>query len=188
MIKIKNGNVVLKDRIEKTDLYLLNDKISFESLNKFPDETINAEGKYIFPGFIDIHFHGCNLFDFTLGKYNPETKYFDNSEKAFSEGRFPTGNLMESIGNITGRSKEYPNIQVGPRAKGRFKGAHAQLIQFGTKNRKNRYGKNRGKVTANPFMQRAFDKTFPRVKSDFEKQVAKEVERIARQELRPTQN
>lgn len=109
-------------------------------------------------------------------------------EKAFSEGRFPTGNLMESIGNITGRSKEYPNIQVGPRAKGRFKGAHAQLIEFGTKNRTNRYGKNRGKVTANPFMQRAFDSTFPRVKTDFEKQVAKEVERIARQELRPTRN
>ncbi|MCK5656140.1 MAG: amidohydrolase family protein [Candidatus Aureabacteria bacterium] len=86
MIKIENGSVVLKDRIEKTDLYLLDDKISFESLNKSPDKTINAEGKYIFPGFVDIHFHGCNLFDFTLGKYNPETRSFDDSEEAFSEG------------------------------------------------------------------------------------------------------
>lgn len=106
-------------------------------------------------------------------------------ENAFAEGRFPTGNLLASIGNITGRSKEFPNIQVGPRAKGQFKGAHAQLIQFGTKNRRNKYGSNRGKVTANPFMERAFKKTFPAVKSDFEKQVAKEVEKIARQELKP---
>ena len=86
MIKIKNGNVVLKDRIEKTDLYILDDKIYFKSPNQSPDRIISAEGKYIFPGFFDIHFHGCNLFDFTLGKYNPKTKSFNNSEKAFSEG------------------------------------------------------------------------------------------------------
>jgi len=86
MIKIENGSVILKDRIEKTDLYVLDDKIYFESKNHSPDRIINAEGKYIFPGFFDIHFHGYNLFDFTLGKYNPETRSFDDSKEAFSEG------------------------------------------------------------------------------------------------------
>ncbi|MFH1905743.1 MAG: amidohydrolase family protein [bacterium] len=86
MIKIKNGSVILKNRIERTDLYILDDKIYFESPNQSPDRIINAEGKYIFPGFFDIHFHGYNLFDFTLGKYNPETKSFDNSKEAFSKG------------------------------------------------------------------------------------------------------
>ena len=86
MIKIKNGNVVLRDRIEKTDLYILDDKIYFKSPNLSPDKIINADGKYIFPGFFDIHFHGCNLFDFTLGKYSPETRSFNDSEEAFSKG------------------------------------------------------------------------------------------------------
>jgi len=86
MIKIKNGSVILENRIERTDLYILDDKIYFESPNQSPDRIINAEGKYIFPGFFDIHFHGCNLFDFTLGKYNPETRSFDDSKEAFSEG------------------------------------------------------------------------------------------------------
>ncbi|MDO9464151.1 MAG: amidohydrolase family protein [bacterium] len=86
MIKIKNGSAILKNRIEKADLYIQDGKIYFESQNQSPDRIIDAEGKYIFPGFFDIHFHGCNLFDFTLGKYNPETRSFDDSEKAFSEG------------------------------------------------------------------------------------------------------
>ena len=86
MIKIKNGSVILKNRIEKTDLCIQDGKIYFKSKNQSPDRIINAEGKYVFPGFFDIHFHGCNLFDFTLGKYSPETRSFDDSEEAFSKG------------------------------------------------------------------------------------------------------
>ena len=73
-------------RIEKTDLCIQDGKIYFKSKNQSPDRIINAEGKYVFPGFFDIHFHGCNLFDFTLGKYSPETRSFDDSEEAFSKG------------------------------------------------------------------------------------------------------
>lgn len=86
MIKIKNGSVILKNRVEKADLYIQDGKIYFESQNQSPDRIINAEGKYVFPGFFDIHFHGYNLFDFTLGKYNPGTKSFDNSKEAFFKG------------------------------------------------------------------------------------------------------
>ncbi len=107
-------------------------------------------------------------------------------EKAFSEGRFPTGNLYDSIGNITGRSKEFPNIQIGPRAKGNYKGWHGHLVHYGTGQRTNKYGQNRGAVRANPYMERAFKKTFPSVKPNFEKEVAREVERIAKETLKPT--
>tara|TARA_R110000822_G_scaffold15064_2_gene52436 strand:+ start:360 stop:818 length:459 start_codon:yes stop_codon:yes gene_type:complete len=94
-------------------------------------------------------------------------------------GRINSGNLEESIGRIRGKSKEFLNVQVAPRAKGRFKGFHAQLVQFGTDGRTNKKGQNRGKMTANPFMKRAFDKTLNGLRGDFEKQVAKKIEKFA---------
>lgn len=54
-------------------------------------------------------------------------------------------NLAKSIGNITGRSKKYPTIYVGPRAKGKWKdiGWIAPFIEFGVsgvkRNRKQGY-------------------------------------------------
>lgn len=93
--------------------------------------------------------------------------------------RINSGNLEESIGRIRGKSKDYLNIQVAPRAKGRFKGFHAQLVQFGTTDRRNKKGQNRGKMDPNPFMQRAFDKTLSGVRANFEKQIAKKIEKLA---------
>lgn len=105
-------------------------------------------------------------------------------EKGFSEGRFPTGNLYNSIGHITGRSIEHPNIQVGARVKRGFKGFHAHWIQYGTMNRRNRKG-FRGKVPANPFMDRALATVRSQVAASLAKSVAKEVERIAKQTIVP---
>jgi len=93
--------------------------------------------------------------------------------------RINSGNLEESIGRIRGKSKDYLNIQVAPRAKGRFKGFHAQLVQFGTVDRTNKKGQNRGRMDPNPFMQRAFDKTLNGVRGNFEKQIAKKIEKLA---------
>ncbi len=108
-------------------------------------------------------------------------------EKAFSEGRHPTGNLYESIGNITGKSQEYPNIQVGARVKRRYKGFHAHLLHDGTGKRMTKRGYNRGAITRPiPFMQRAFDKTHAQVRPHFENEVAKEVKRIVKKNIKPT--
>lgn len=100
--------------------------------------------------------------------------------RALQAGRITTGNLEDSIGRIRGKAKEYPNIQVAPRAKGRFKGFHAQLVQFGTSVRKTRTGANRGAAKPDPFMTRAFNKTLNSVRADFEKQIAKQVEKNAK--------
>jgi hypothetical protein len=124
---------------------------------------------------------------------------------AQSAGRLTTGNLYGSLGFVTGRSKEYPNIQVAPRVSGRaetywrkrsssggrrksagsFNGFHAHLVHFGTGARKTRKGFNRGSGSGNPFMQRAFDKTLPSVRPNFEAAIAKEVERLAKQNIVP---
>ncbi len=56
---IKNGNVVLKDEIVKKDVLIVDDKIAAieDCLDGHPDTVIDATGKYVFPGLIDMHVH-----------------------------------------------------------------------------------------------------------------------------------
>ncbi len=56
---IRNGNVVFSDRVEKKDILFCGGKI-VEIADNIPadgSEEINAEGKHVFPGFIDMHVH-----------------------------------------------------------------------------------------------------------------------------------
>lgn len=66
---IYNGNVILPDfTIENGYVVFENGKItdvgSVFSFGTFEGEAINAEGKYISPGFIDLHVHGGAGFRF----------------------------------------------------------------------------------------------------------------------------
>ena len=57
---IKNGNVVLQDKVVKMDLRIEGDKI-VEMANdicvKANEEVLDATGKHVFPGLIDMHVH-----------------------------------------------------------------------------------------------------------------------------------
>ena len=56
---IRNGNVVLKDCVEKKDILVENGKI-VKIANNIPangSEEIDASGKHVFPGLIDMHVH-----------------------------------------------------------------------------------------------------------------------------------
>lgn len=56
---IKNGNVVLKDSVVKADILVKDGRIARIGENLLgEDETvIDASGKYVFPGLIDMHVH-----------------------------------------------------------------------------------------------------------------------------------
>lgn len=76
----------------------------------------------------------------------------------------PTGSLVDSIGAIKSPSASSTQgvgqIQVGPRRRGGYKGFHGHLVEYGTKTRSTRTSNaNRGRMTANPFMEKAFDQT-----------------------------
>lgn len=63
--KIKNGRLVLSDRIEEKNLYTENGKITAVTADNLPfDEKFDANGAYVAPGFIDIHVHGGDGFEF----------------------------------------------------------------------------------------------------------------------------
>lgn len=55
---IRNGNVVLKDRVEKLDILVEDGKIVKIAQNlPASEKEIDAGGKYVFPGLIDMHVH-----------------------------------------------------------------------------------------------------------------------------------
>ena len=56
---IRNGNVVLKNTVEKKDILLENGKIVkiAEYIPADGNQEIDASGKHIFPGLIDMHVH-----------------------------------------------------------------------------------------------------------------------------------
>ena len=56
---IRNGNVVLKNSVEKKDLLIKDGKIVkiADTIPADGDQEIDANGKYVFPGLIDMHVH-----------------------------------------------------------------------------------------------------------------------------------
>lgn len=60
-----NGNVFLNGNFEKTHIKIHNNRISDISSTLFDDDVIDCNGKYIIPGLVDIHTHGCAGFDFS---------------------------------------------------------------------------------------------------------------------------
>ncbi len=54
---LKNGMVFMNGEFVKTDLAILNGKVTFSSLNDNSLSQIDCLNKYIFPGFVDVHVH-----------------------------------------------------------------------------------------------------------------------------------
>ena len=56
---VRNGNVVLKNTVEKKDILIENGKIVkiADNIPANGTEEIDASGKHVFPGLIDMHVH-----------------------------------------------------------------------------------------------------------------------------------
>jgi len=85
-IRLKDGFVVAPNSVERIDLIIRDSSVELASGSEDCDAVIDVSGKYIVPGFVDIHFHGYNLFEFTSGLYDPKSETFDNSPSAYEHG------------------------------------------------------------------------------------------------------
>ncbi|MHC4596442.1 MAG: hypothetical protein ACYS9C_15245 [Planctomycetota bacterium] len=85
-VLLKNGFVVTPQQVMRSDIVLRNGRIEFISGQTAFDDVIDISGKYVVPGFVDIHFHGYNLFEFTVGLYDPKADTFNSSQGAYEQG------------------------------------------------------------------------------------------------------
>lgn len=99
----------------------------------------------------------------------------------------PEGALVDSIGVVKeryGSGREIGQVAVGPRRRGRYKGYHAHLVEYGTKERFNRRGASRGRMPAKPFAKPAFDATKDQVLGNYRLEVGRVVYNYMRRVLR----
>jgi N-acetylglucosamine-6-phosphate deacetylase len=70
---IVNGKIVLKDKIINGEIKIVNDRIveiGKRLRRNIKYEIIDAEKRYVIPGFVDIHTNGSAGFDLTCGSYD----------------------------------------------------------------------------------------------------------------------
>lgn len=69
MLKISGGKVILRDRVaENRNVYVENGRIAAVTADHLPfDEELKAEGRFVSPGFIEMHTHGGGDCDFLDG-------------------------------------------------------------------------------------------------------------------------
>ena len=118
---VKNGRIIEKgfDSQKKLDIYMEDGIIKKigENLEENGAEILNAEGKYILPGFIDMH---CSICD-------PGYEYIEDIETAScsaAKGGFTSitcePNTNPAIDNktvveyIVSKSKEYSIVNIFP--------------------------------------------------------------------------
>ncbi len=98
----------------------------------------------------------------------------------------PTGNLVDSIGAIKPSKKsgrEVGSVVVGPRRKNGYKGFAGHFVEYGTKQRRNKRGANRGVMPNEPFAEPAFNQTKVQIegsiKTELQKAVVRAMKRYA---------
>jgi len=88
-IIVHGGQLVLPEEIRTGDIEIRDGRIT--SIHTDPqthkaDVNINAEGKYVLPGFVDIHTNGIAGFDLTNGVFDLKTHGFISDEKTYING------------------------------------------------------------------------------------------------------
>lgn len=98
----------------------------------------------------------------------------------------PDGYLVDSIGAMKTSFKKADavgEVIVGPRRKSPYKGFHGHLVEFGTRQRRNKKGANRGVMPAHPFAEPAFNQTKQVVEENIRVQVGKKLVLRMKKEL-----
>ena len=82
-IGLKNGILVTENGFLRGDVILHDGRIQLSPTLNGCDRIIDIDGKYVLPGFVDIHTHGYGLFDITEGLYDAKTETYDNTESTY---------------------------------------------------------------------------------------------------------
>jgi len=83
---LQNAVLVTPDGVRRSNVLLHDGKMRLLADAEAAGEIVDLDGKYVVPGFVDIHMHGGNLFDFTLGEFDQSDNNFDPSDSAYKRG------------------------------------------------------------------------------------------------------
>lgn len=97
-----------------------------------------------------------------------------------------THNLVDSIGSVKLSQKrtELGAVRSGARRSGRYKGYASGFVNLGTKQRRTKRGANRGRMKANPFIERSFRATAPAMEAGLAESARKVIVRTAKRFLK----
>ena len=81
---VKNGNVVTDSQVFQADILIEDEKVKLIGADLEEDgaEVIDASGKYVFPGAVDVHTH----MDLQAGKYRAVDDFYDGTVAAACGG------------------------------------------------------------------------------------------------------
>ena len=88
MTRLINGKICVRDKlITGQDLVVRQGRVFLEERRSDTkdEKTIDLNGSYILPGFVELHTHGASLFEFTAGRYDLQTKSFQSSEGTYEK-------------------------------------------------------------------------------------------------------
>jgi len=123
-VQLKGGFIVTARGVERADIILREGKVELAAETDRCDRVVDITGKYVVPGFVDIHFHGYNLFEFTTGLYDVKPETFDNSPAAYDYGFEMLSNTLIKFG-VTGF---YVGTWASPIAN--IRNCYAQLYRY----------------------------------------------------------
>lgn len=97
-----------------------------------------------------------------------------------------THNLVNSIGSVklSAKRTDLGAVRSGARRNRGYKGFAAGFNELGTKQRRTKRGANRGKMTANPFLERSFRQVAPQMERGTEESARKVLVRTAKRFLK----
>lgn len=132
-MRLTNGILCTKSGLKKgTDIIIKGEHLYLEEKkHKYvnSNDVVDLKGKYVFPGFIELHTHGAGLFSFYAGRYNLLEKRFESSSEDYQEGLKKWAHLRAS----TGVTRLYGAISACPLKK--IKSCLRELEKFISSNK-----------------------------------------------------